>query len=92
MALYIVCTGTGSGIINSGRMSHIQAIFRRGVFEPLEPVDLPEEQRVELSVGVISGQNPQAWLREVSELQSDIVRRHGALPDSSSEIAADRQR
>jgi predicted DNA-binding antitoxin AbrB/MazE fold protein len=73
-------------------MSHIQAIYRGGVFQPLEPVDLPEDQRVQLSVGVVPPPDLRAWLREAGELCAAIVQRHGILPDSASEIAADRHR
>ena len=31
-------------------MSQIEAIYRHGVFEPLQPVDLQEEQRVTLDI------------------------------------------
>lgn len=73
-------------------MSHIQAIYRRGVFEPLEPVDLPEDQRVQLSVHVPIEPDPRTWLNDIRAMQATITRRDGYLPDSSSEIAADRKR
>lgn len=40
-------------------MSRIEAIYRLGVFEPLEPVNLREEQRVQLSFEPTNGQTPQ---------------------------------
>jgi predicted DNA-binding antitoxin AbrB/MazE fold protein len=73
-------------------MSQIEAIYRGGVFEPLEPVNLREEQRVQLSFEPTNGQTPQAWLSHVKALQAAIVQRHGVLPNSASEIAADRRR
>ena len=73
-------------------MSRVEAIYRHGVFEPLEPVNLREEQRVQLSFEPANGQTPQTWLHHVKAVQADIVRRHGVLPDSSAEIAADRMR
>jgi predicted DNA-binding antitoxin AbrB/MazE fold protein len=73
-------------------MSRIEAIYHRGVFEPLEPVNLREEQRVQLSFEPANGQTPQAWLNHVQAMQAAIVERHGVLPDSASEIAADRMR
>lgn len=73
-------------------MSHIQAIYRRGVFQPLERVDLPEDQRVQLSVGVLPPLDLQAWIREAGELRAAILQRRGILADSTPEIAADRQR
>jgi predicted DNA-binding antitoxin AbrB/MazE fold protein len=73
-------------------MPHIEAIYRLGVFQPLEPVCLPEEERVQLSFTPANGQTPQAWLNQVKALQTAIARRHGVLPDSASEIASDRRR
>lgn len=73
-------------------MSHIQAIYRRGVFEPLEPVDLREEQRVQLSVGIVGSGDLQAWLVAAGKLRSEVMSQSGVLPDSSVEIAEDRRR
>jgi predicted DNA-binding antitoxin AbrB/MazE fold protein len=73
----------------------IEAIYRRGVFEPLEPVNLSDEQRVQLSFEPKNGTNgrtPQAWLEAVRAMQADIIERRGILPDSAAEIAADRRR
>lgn len=73
-------------------MSRIEAIYHHGVFEPLAPVNLREEQRVQLSFEPTNGATPQAWLNDVQTLQAAIVERQGVLPDSASEIAADRMR
>jgi len=73
-------------------MSRIEAIYHHGVFEPLESVNLREEQRVHLSFEPANGQTPQAWLNHVQAMQAAIVERQGVLPDSASEIAADRMR
>jgi predicted DNA-binding antitoxin AbrB/MazE fold protein len=73
-------------------MSHIEAIYRHGVFEPLGPVDLREEQRVQLSIEPAGDETPQSWLGQIQAVQADVVRRNGLLPDSTSEIAADRMR
>lgn len=73
-------------------MSQIEAIYRRGVFEPLEPVNLREEQRVQLSFAPANGQTPQDWLHQVKAVQAAIIERQGVLPDSASQIAADRTR
>jgi predicted DNA-binding antitoxin AbrB/MazE fold protein len=73
-------------------MSQIEAIFRRGVFQPLEPVHLPEEQRVRLSVEPTASQAVATWLKDVQSLQAAVVQREGQLPDSANEIAADRLR
>lgn len=73
-------------------MSRIEAIYHHGVFEPLESVNLREEQRVRLSFEPANGQTPQEWLRQVQAMQAAIVERQGVLPDSAAEIAADRMR
>ncbi len=73
-------------------MSRIEAIYHHGVFEPLEPVNLLEEQRVQLSFEPANGQTPQAWLHRVQAMQTAVVERQGVLPDSAPEIAADRMR
>jgi predicted DNA-binding antitoxin AbrB/MazE fold protein len=72
-------------------MSRIEAISRQGVFEPLEPVSLRDEQRVQLSFEPANGNTPQAWLSQVKAIQATIVKRQGVLPDSATEIAADRK-
>ena len=73
-------------------MSQIEAIYRRGVFEPLEPVNLREDQRVQLNFAPANGQTPQDWLHQVKAVQAAIIERQGVLPDSASQIAADRTR
>ena len=73
-------------------MSQIEAIYRHGVFEPLEPVDLPEEQRVRLSVEPAEKAEAEAWLERVKRRHAEFITRHGYLPDSASEIAEDRAR
>ena len=73
-------------------MSHIEAIYRHGVFEPLGKVDLREEQRVQLSFEAAADRTPIAWLEQVRAIQAAIMKRCGVLPDSAPDIAADRQR
>lgn len=73
-------------------MSHIEAIYRHGVFEPLGPVDLPEEQRVQLSIEPAGGLTLGAWLKDIRAIHAAVVSRRGNLPDSSADIASDRQR
>jgi predicted DNA-binding antitoxin AbrB/MazE fold protein len=73
-------------------MSHIEAIYRHGVFQPLGPVDLREEQRVQLSIEPTENETPQSWLGQVQAVQAGVVRRNGLLPDSTSDIVADRKR
>lgn len=73
-------------------MSHVEAIYRRGVFEPLEKVDLPENQRVRLSIDMTGPNAISAWLNEVDALQRELLDLQGPLPDSTSDIATDRLR
>jgi predicted DNA-binding antitoxin AbrB/MazE fold protein len=73
-------------------MSHVEAVYRHGVFQPLGPVHLPDEQRVRLSIEPSVGYTPQSWLGEVQKLQADVIQRQGPLPDSTADIAADRLR
>jgi predicted DNA-binding antitoxin AbrB/MazE fold protein len=73
-------------------MSQIEAIYRHGVFEPLEPVDLKEEQRVRLSVEPAGPEPMEAWLERVTKRREEIFQRQGYLPDSAAEIAEDHAR
>jgi predicted DNA-binding antitoxin AbrB/MazE fold protein len=73
-------------------MSHVEAVFRHGVFEPLEPVRLAEEQRVRLSIEPAGAQTPQSWLSAVQKLQAGVIERQGPLPAITADIAADRLR
>ena len=73
-------------------MSQIEAIYRHGVFEPLEPVDLKEEQRVRLSIEPQRAETLEIWLEQVRKLREDIYQLQGYLPDSTRDIAEDRLR
>ena len=70
----------------------IEAVYRHGVFEPLEPVNLAEEQRVKLVVCSAEAGAVEAWLLRVKAIEESIVKRVGVLPDSTPDIAADRLR
>ena len=56
-------------------MSQIEAIYRHGVFEPLQPVDLKEEQRVRLSIEPAAKETPEAWLERVKKRREAIFRK-----------------
>lgn len=73
-------------------MSQVDAIFRHGVFEPLEPVNLNEEQRVRLNIQPAGKESLITWLNRVRLLQASVIARKGYLPDSTAEISADRMR
>ncbi len=70
----------------------VEAIYRHGIFEPLAPVNLPEEQRVHLSIEPAGKSLPPEWLMGVNELHNSIIQRQGCLPDSTADIAEDRRR
>src|SRR5205823_323330 len=63
-------------------MVRIEAVFRHGVFEPLGPVNLQEEQRVRLSIEPTSQETPESWLNRVQKLQAVVLARQGFLPNS----------
>ena len=75
-------------------MNQIEAIFRHGVFEPLEPVDLKEEQRVRLSFEPTEKEAIEAWFKRADALREEILKQRGGepLPDSTPGIAEDRMR
>lgn len=70
----------------------VEAVYQGGVFKPVRPVDLPENQRVQVRIDAIRAENIQDWLTAVEEWQKDFVARHGYLPDSTYLIAEDRMR
>ena len=73
-------------------MSQIEAIYRHGVFEPLSPVDLQEEERVLLNIEPAKTETWEKWLARVDALREAIQKRQGLLPDSTPGIAEDRMR
>lgn len=73
-------------------MSQVDAIYRHGVFEPLQPVDLKEEQRVRLRIEPAEKETWEVWLERVKRRHDEFVKQHGFLPDSTPGIAEDRRR
>jgi predicted DNA-binding antitoxin AbrB/MazE fold protein len=73
-------------------MTQVDAIYQNGVFKPLQDVQLPESQRVRLSVQPIEANDVRAWLAEVQELRQQIIPERGYFPDSTTAIAEDRRR
>ena len=73
-------------------MTRVDAIYQDGVFRPLEPVALCENQRVALSVEPAEVQDAAAWLEETDRLRDRLAAEHGVFPDSTLDIAADRAR
>jgi predicted DNA-binding antitoxin AbrB/MazE fold protein len=73
-------------------MTRVDAIYQDGMFRPLEPVFLCENQRVALSVELISQEDALAWAKRVSQAREEAAARCGILPDSTIDIALDRMR
>jgi predicted DNA-binding antitoxin AbrB/MazE fold protein len=73
-------------------MSHVDAVYRIGVFRPLGPVDLKDEQRVRLSFETTPQQPPQQWHERAKRMQAALRSRGADWPDSTADIAADRVR
>jgi predicted DNA-binding antitoxin AbrB/MazE fold protein len=73
-------------------MFRIDAIYQDGVFKPLSPVALREGQRVRLEIEPVEVKDAAAWLEEVSRRRNEFAAKHGFLPDSTLDIAADRMR
>jgi predicted DNA-binding antitoxin AbrB/MazE fold protein len=70
----------------------IEAVYQGGVFKPVGPVDLPDNQRVRLNVDALPAADFRAWLDRIRPIQQAIVERFGVLPDSTPIIAEDRLR
>jgi predicted DNA-binding antitoxin AbrB/MazE fold protein len=70
-------------------MKTVEAIYAGGVFKPIDPVTIPENQRVRLTIEPVDATD---WLAAVREFQRQLVASHGVLPDSTPDIAADRRR
>jgi predicted DNA-binding antitoxin AbrB/MazE fold protein len=64
-------------------MTQIEAMYRNGVFKPLEEVSLSENQRGWLSVQPIEAGDARDWLTRVQQRQQRIVAERGYFPDST---------
>jgi len=73
-------------------MSHIEAIYQRGVFRPLGQVELAENQHVRLHVEPLPSSTVQGWLDKARKLQKQFTDRGVILPGSEGDISADRNR
>ena len=73
-------------------MNQIEAIYQDGVFKPLGPVELKENERVRLSVEPVARPDLLAWLKRVQKNRAEFISKHGYLPDSTPDIAEDRLR
>ena len=76
-------------------MPHVEAIYHDGVFQPVQDVKLPENQRVRLRIEPVENGDItkwREWLAEVQEHQRRIVAERGYFPGSAISIAEDRMR
>jgi predicted DNA-binding antitoxin AbrB/MazE fold protein len=73
-------------------MYRTEAIYQNGVFKPLLPVALDENQRVSLEIEPVEARDAAAWLEETDRLRNRLAAEHGIFPDSALDIAADRAR
>jgi predicted DNA-binding antitoxin AbrB/MazE fold protein len=73
-------------------MTHVDAIYQGGVFRPLGPVALSENQRVALSIEPIAKEDMLEWIKRTEQLRAEVASRCGTLPDSTIDIAMDRMR
>jgi predicted DNA-binding antitoxin AbrB/MazE fold protein len=73
-------------------MSVIDAVFTNGTFRPVGPVDLPENQRVRLTIQKVDAVAYEKWLAEMTALREYQLAKYGVFPDSTPDIAADRRR
>ena len=74
-------------------MQTIEAIYQGGVFKPLFELELPENERVVLTVH----QRPTKeealdWFQRMQANHDRFVAERGYLPDSTPDIAEDRMR
>jgi len=73
-------------------MTEVAAIYEGGVFRPLDPVELPDHQRVQLRFEPIETRDMTTWLERVRARRERIEAERGNLLDSAPIIAADRMR
>ncbi len=69
-----------------------RAIYEEGVFRPLEPLEIPEHQRVKLTVTELEsdGDLAEVWDR-IARRREEVFRQHGKLGDSVALIREDRE-
>lgn len=73
-------------------MATVEAIYQDGVFKPLAPVSVNENQRVTLEINPVAGAEMSNWLEDARRLRQQFEEEYGQLPDSTPDIAEDRQR
>ncbi len=74
-------------------MQTIEAIYQGGVFKPLFELELPENERVVLTVQQRpTKEDVLAWIERLTDAHDRFVAERGYLPDSTPDIAEDRMR
>lgn len=73
-------------------MTTVEAIYQGGAFRPVEPVDLPENQRVRLSIAPVWPRAVLGWLDEMRRERERVAAAYGPFPDMTALIAEDRRR
>jgi predicted DNA-binding antitoxin AbrB/MazE fold protein len=63
----------------------IQAIFRDGMIEPLEELDLPDAQRLRVTVEIVENEE-ERQARELHDKAADILRHRGTRRYTRDEI------
>jgi predicted DNA-binding antitoxin AbrB/MazE fold protein len=72
-------------------MTTVRAIYQNGVFRPLVPVVVPENEIVEIAIQPAANAAPD-WVLRLREVRERIGAGKPLFPDSSLEIAEDRKR
>lgn len=73
-------------------MQTCEAIYQDGVFKPLGKLQLPENERVVLTIQEKSKEDALAWFQRMQVAHDRFVAERGYLPDSTLDIAEDRMR
>jgi predicted DNA-binding antitoxin AbrB/MazE fold protein len=70
----------------------VEAIYEGGMLHPLQPLDIPDRQRVQITVTAFEPVEgiERVWQR-ITQRREMIFQRHGKLGDSSALIREDRE-
>jgi predicted DNA-binding antitoxin AbrB/MazE fold protein len=76
----------------------VEAVYQGGVFKPVRPVDLPENQLVQL--GIEPMREPasdyiaeaRVWLEGMRQARQELFDKYGMFTDSTELIREDRKR
>lgn len=69
----------------------VDAVFQNGVFKPIQPVQLSENENVRLVVQSQSSQQAALdWLKQLRATRQELRQKYGSLPDSLALITEER--